>query len=65
MSSPIDGCISPIDGSVYAERPTLDAETAFFEVTRARAAQPEWAARPLDARIALVRDGRRPAGRDE
>ncbi len=50
-------CISPIDGSVYAERPTLDAETAFFEVTRARAAQPEWAARPLDARIALVRDG--------
>jgi acyl-CoA reductase-like NAD-dependent aldehyde dehydrogenase len=50
-------CISPIDGSVYAERPTLDAETAFFEVTRARAAQAEWAARPLAERIALVRDG--------
>jgi acyl-CoA reductase-like NAD-dependent aldehyde dehydrogenase len=49
-------CISPIDGSVYAERPVLDAETAFFEVTRARAAQTEWAVRPLEDRIALVRD---------
>jgi acyl-CoA reductase-like NAD-dependent aldehyde dehydrogenase len=49
-------CISPVDGSVYAERPVLDSETAFFEVTRARAAQAEWAARPLAERIALVRD---------
>jgi len=47
-------CISPIDGSVYAERPLLTREAAFEAAARARAAQKDWAARPLDERIALV-----------
>lgn len=50
-------CISPIDGSVYAERPVLDAKAAGAAVARARAAQAEWAARPLSERIALVLAG--------
>ncbi len=50
-------CISPIDGSVYAERPVLDAKAASAAVERARKAQLEWAARPLSERIALVLAG--------
>ena len=50
-------CISPIDGSVYAERPTLSAPEAAAAVTRARTAQADWAARPLAERIALVQQG--------
>ncbi|SFJ82539.1 aldehyde dehydrogenase family protein [Jannaschia pohangensis] len=50
-------CISPIDGSVYAERPTLSAEAARDAVARARAAQVDWAARTLEDRIALVLAG--------
>ncbi len=50
-------CISPIDGSVYAERETLPLAAAKQAVARARAAQSDWAARPLDERIALVRKG--------
>ena len=50
-------CISPIDGTVFASRDTLDLETAQQAVTRARAAQADWAARPLEERIALVRAG--------
>lgn len=48
-------CISPIDGSVHARRPILSAEAAQDAASRARAAQPDWAARPLSDRIALVR----------
>ncbi|PRY22531.1 acyl-CoA reductase-like NAD-dependent aldehyde dehydrogenase [Aliiruegeria haliotis] len=48
-------CISPIDGSVYAERPLLEEQAAFDAAARARAAQPGWAARPLEERVALVR----------
>ncbi|MDV7144457.1 aldehyde dehydrogenase family protein [Tropicimonas sp. TH_r6] len=48
-------CISPIDGSVYAERPLLSEAAAFEAAARARAAQGAWAARPLSERIALVR----------
>jgi len=48
-------CISPVDGRVYAERPALTPEAADACVARARAAQPAWAARPLEERIALVR----------
>ncbi len=48
-------CISPIDGSVFAERETLSYEAAQAATERARAAQSDWAARPLDDRIALVR----------
>ena len=50
-------CISPIDGSVYAERPTLTRAEADAAVARAKAAQTAWAARPLDERIALVLAG--------
>ncbi|WP_029029455.1 aldehyde dehydrogenase family protein [Salinarimonas rosea] len=50
-------CISPIDGSVFAERPALSADAARAAAARARAAQPAWAARPLRERVALVRAG--------
>ena len=50
-------CISPIDGSVYAERPALTAEAAWAAVARAKAAGAAWAARPLKERIDLVMAG--------
>ncbi len=50
-------CISPIDGSVYAERPVMSFADAGAAVARARDAQQDWAARPLAERIALVRAG--------
>ncbi|WP_170369360.1 aldehyde dehydrogenase family protein [Ruegeria arenilitoris] len=50
-------CISPIDGSVLAERDTLDRDAAFAAAGRARAAQADWAARPLQERIDLVMAG--------
>lgn len=49
--------ISPVDGSVYAERVPLTHEAAKAAVTRARSAQKGWAARPLAERIALVKAG--------
>ncbi len=49
--------ISPIDGSVLIRRSPLDRDAAQAAVARARAAQAEWAARPLDDRIALVKAG--------
>ena len=50
-------CISPIDGSVFAERPALSRDAAMEAAARARAAQPAWAARPLQERIDLVMAG--------
>ncbi len=50
-------CISPIDGSLYAERAVLTPDQAADAVARATAAQVEWAARPLSERIALVQAG--------
>ncbi|CUH53181.1 aldehyde dehydrogenase family protein [Shimia marina] len=50
-------CISPIDGSVFAERPVLSAEAAFEAAARAKVAQKAWAARPLQERIDLVMAG--------
>ena len=50
-------CISPIDGSVYIERPALSLDAAKAAAARARAAQKAWAARPLADRIALVLKG--------
>ena len=47
--------ISPVDGSVYAERTPLTPEAAASMVARAKAAQKPWAARPLAERIALVK----------
>ena len=50
-------CISPIDGSVYAERPIMGVEAASAVIAGARAAQKAWAARPLEERIVLVQAG--------
>ncbi|WP_299663778.1 aldehyde dehydrogenase family protein [uncultured Ruegeria sp.] len=50
-------CISPIDGSVYAEREVASREAAFETVRKAKAAQSDWAARPLQERIDLVMAG--------
>ena len=50
-------CISPIDGSVYAERETLSLDQAATTVEQCRVAQQAWAARPLGERIELVRAG--------
>ncbi|MEM8625089.1 MAG: aldehyde dehydrogenase family protein [Pseudomonadota bacterium] len=50
-------CVSPIDGSVFAERETLSPESAHTVAASAREAQADWAARPLSERVALVRAG--------
>lgn len=50
-------CVSPIDGSVFAEREVLSRDAAFEIADRARAAQAGWAARPLQERIDLVMAG--------
>lgn len=50
-------CISPIDGSVYAEREALSYEAAEAAIARVRSAQKAWAKRPLEERIALVQAG--------
>ncbi len=50
-------CISPVDGSVYAERPVLSPDAARAAVARARTAQSAWAARSLEDRADLVRKG--------
>ena len=47
-------CTSPIDGSVLATREALTLADARKVVDRAHAAQPDWAARPLDERVRLV-----------
>ena len=50
-------CISPIDGSVYAERETLTQTQAHDAVNRAKAAQLDWIKKPLAERIKLVLAG--------
>ncbi|MDO6963555.1 aldehyde dehydrogenase family protein [Rhizobium alvei] len=50
-------CISPVDGSVYAERPAMGYEDAKALVDRARKAQKSWARRPLEERVSLVLKG--------
>ena len=50
-------CISPIDGSLYAERPVADMDTAAAVVEKARRAQTAWATTPLVERIVRVRAG--------
>lgn len=50
-------CISPVAGRVYAERPALTDEAADAAVARAKAAQKDWARRPLDERRKLVLAG--------
>ena len=50
-------CISPVDGSVYAEREAMPLAAAQEAVARARKAQKAWAKRPLEDRIQLVLKG--------
>ncbi len=50
-------CISPVDGSVFAERETMSAGDAAKAVASARAAQKEWVRRPIAERMALVKAG--------
>ncbi|TNC51918.1 aldehyde dehydrogenase family protein [Rubellimicrobium rubrum] len=50
-------CVSPVNGEVYAEREALSPEAALEAVARAKAAQPAWAALPLEERIARVQEG--------
>ena len=47
-------CISPIDGSIYAERTCLEPDAARAAVEKAKAAKRAWAARPLNERIGAV-----------
>ncbi len=54
MTKTVD-LISPIDGSVYLTRDVLTRDAAFDAAKRAKAAQADWAARPVSERIALVR----------
>jgi len=56
--------ISPVDGSVWLSRDVLGREAALAAAARARAAQPEWAARPVAERVALVRKASEIVGRD-
>ncbi len=49
--------ISPTTGKTLVERQTLGIEDARAAVARARAAQPGWAALPLDERVARIRAG--------
>ena len=50
-------CISPVDGSVYAERPAMPLDAAKEVVARAKKAQKSWAKRPLEERVQLVLKG--------
>ncbi|MFD1747011.1 aldehyde dehydrogenase family protein [Rhizobium helianthi] len=50
-------CISPVDGSIYAERPAMSFEAAAEAVQRSRRAQKDWAKRPLEERVQLVMKG--------
>lgn len=50
-------CISPIDGSIYAERPILSRSEADATVTRAKIAQKKWNMYPIEERIELVKAG--------
>ena len=47
-------CISPIDGSIFAERRTMSDEDAMYAAYRASKAQTIWAKRPRQERIDFV-----------
>jgi acyl-CoA reductase-like NAD-dependent aldehyde dehydrogenase len=46
--------ISPVDGSIFAERETLDGAAIAAAVTRAKAAQRAWRAVPVSERVAAI-----------
>jgi acyl-CoA reductase-like NAD-dependent aldehyde dehydrogenase len=49
--------ISPVNGEVYVEHPVANRAKVDAALAKARAAQKDWAARPLAERVALVRAG--------
>lgn len=53
MSSNIT-CFSPVDGSVYAERPATSLSEARVKFAKAREAQKSWVALQLDERCAIL-----------
>ncbi len=50
-------CISPVDGSVFAERETDTPAALEAMLDKARAAQRDWARRPVAERVSLVARG--------
>ncbi|MFA8384742.1 MAG: aldehyde dehydrogenase family protein [Pelagibaca sp.] len=64
MTKTVD-LISPIDGSVYLTRDVLTRDAAFDATKRAKAAQADWAARPVAERIELVRKAGRIIGQQK
>ncbi|SDJ88843.1 aldehyde dehydrogenase family protein [Microbulbifer yueqingensis] len=48
-------CISPVDNSVYVERPLARPDEIRTALERAGGAQPAWARTPLGERVAIVR----------
>jgi acyl-CoA reductase-like NAD-dependent aldehyde dehydrogenase len=54
--------ISPIDGSVYLTREVMARDDAFEAAAETRAAQADWAARPMAQRIELVLEANRIIG---
>ena len=52
-------CVSPIDESVYVERPLAEARDIAAALERAEAARASWKATPLSERIALTREALR------
>ena len=50
-------CISPIDGSTYAERTCLNLTQAKEYIKRAKLVQKNWAQTPLQTRVDLVKAG--------
>ena len=57
-------CISPVDGTIYAERQSLAPQAAARAVERAAGAGQDWARRPLQERIDLVLAGVALVGED-
>lgn len=55
--TPILRCISPIDGSVFAERQALEPRHAADAVEAVAKARMRWASRPISERTELVLDG--------
>lgn len=50
-------CISPIDQSIYAERPVHSDREVESIIARGRSAQRDWAMRPLQERVDAVMAG--------
>ena len=49
-------CVSPIDESIYVERPLAEAREIAAALERAEAARASWKTTPLRERVALARE---------